>query len=503
MLGLYPADAVRAAEESLMSRVPEGTLMQQAAFGLAVECSRLLREALGYVSGARVVLLVGSGNNGGDALFAGAELQRRGVHVTALLLADRWHAAGSNALIGAGGRVIPGDEADAHLLVGADLIVDGLVGIGASGALRDPMAAAVRRANRADALRVAVDVPSGLSIDDGTVPGEADAVFSADMTVTFGCPKPGHYLFPGTQFSGAVRVVDIGLADLLAEPTWRVLTLVDVLDALPVPQSDTHKYRRGVVGITAGSANYPGAAVLATGGARPMGVGMTVFLDRGDGVAASVLARFPDVVATAEDPRRHPTVAAWVAGPGFLGGPQDAELLAGLLDVEVPVVVDAGALRALARDSELQSRLRARHARGSITVLTPHAGEYAALCGDGADPRDVARDLGSILVRKGPATTITAPDGTAFVDAMGTSALACAGSGDVLSGIIGGLLGAHQRSDMVVDEANAATLVASAVWLHGYVGRCAGRADRPVLATDLMTMIPQAISDVRQGELSW
>jgi len=488
MLGLYPVAVVRTAEAEVLAQMPEGTLMHRAAFGLAVECSRLLREATGSVSGSVVAVLVGAGNNGGDALFAAAQLQRRGAGVVAYTLADRWHQAGARALLGAGGRI----KAFSGSLIEADMIIDGVVGIGARGPLREPARSAVLAANASDALRVAVDIPSGVDVDHGSV---LDGVaFEADMTVTFGCAKPGLFLSPGAGFSGAVRIVDIGLETALPEPMWQVMAPTDVLDHFQGPEPDDYKYTRGVVGVAAGSARYPGAAVLTIGGARYAGVGMTAIVNRRDGVAADAVRAYPDVVTLEDDPRKLQRVRAWVCGPGFIGDSSDAELIRAILECPVPVVLDAGALTTLAYDPTLQELIRERHDRGEITVLTPHAGEFRSLFGrgDGEEHR-----FGAIVVRKGPGTVTHTSLGSGFVDVAGTEDLACAGSGDVLAGLIGGVL-ARRGLDRPTTY-QAGEMVAAAVWLHGLVGRLAASDDRPVLATDLVRVLPDSIAELRRG----
>lgn len=492
MLDLYPVADIRAAEEEAMARVPEGSLMARAAFGLAVECARLLRDVTGGIAGRQIVILVGPGNNGGDALFAGAEMRRRGARVTAIALAERWHESGARALAAAGGRIVDSRQGVGHILDEADVILDGIVGIGASGPLRAEVAAIVERANRADALRVAVDIPSGVDPDSGAVEGHV--AFDADLTVTFGLAKRGLFTMPGREFAGAVRVVDIGLDRYASASDWQVLDERDVLPMVSEPQVADHKYRRGVVGVAAGSSRYPGAAVLTVGGARYAGPGMTTILDRGDGVATEAVWAYPELVTTHEDPRGLDRVRAWVCGPGFVGDHADVELIAGLLECNVPVVLDAGALSAVAADRNLREAILARHRRGSITVLTPHAGEYRALFG--SDP-DAAVGIGAIVVRKGPATSVEDPFGGGFLDTAGTAALATAGSGDVLAGLIAGLLAHNCPSD---DRA-AAQVVAAAVWLHGMAGRCAAEVDRPIVAGDLVRALSEVIAGVRRGSL--
>jgi len=243
MRGVYPVAQVRAAEEALMSRLPDGALMARAAQGLAVECAVLLDR----VYGSRVALLVGAGNNGGDALYAGAALARRGARVHALLLdPKRAHADGLTALQRAGGRVVAAEPGE---LAGVDLVVDGIVGIGGTGGLRPPAAALADAIG--DAITVAVDVPSGVNADTGAVDG---AAVRADVTVTFGALKPGLLIGAGTVHTGELRFVDIGLAPDLAAATTHVLEASDVRALLPVPDETDDKYTRGVVGVIAGSA---------------------------------------------------------------------------------------------------------------------------------------------------------------------------------------------------------------------------------------------------------
>ncbi|MGW4108289.1 NAD(P)H-hydrate epimerase, partial [Streptomyces sp. NPDC004976] len=278
----YSVETVRAAERELMARLPEGALMRRAAAGLAAACA----DVLGRVYGSRVVLRVGSGDNGGDALHAGARLARRGAGVSAVLLApERAHPGGLAALRRAGGRVVGTDIAE-ELIGRSDLVVDGIVGIGGTGGLRPDAVPLAEAAERARAAVVAVDLPSGVDADTGEVRGRA---LRADLTVTFGTHKPGLLIDPAREYAGAVRLVDIGLT-LPDEPEVEALQHADVARLLPVPAAESDKYRRGVVGIAAGSARYPGAAVLAVAGALRGGAGAVRYVGP---AAQAVIARFP------------------------------------------------------------------------------------------------------------------------------------------------------------------------------------------------------------------
>ncbi|MEU2828307.1 NAD(P)H-hydrate dehydratase [Streptomyces lavendulae] len=459
----YSVETVRAAERELMARLPEGALMARAAAGLAAVCAGLL----GRVYGSRVVVLAGPGDNGGDALYAGARLARRGARVTAVPMdPERIHPGGLAALRAAGGRVEPSVPRR------ADLVLDGLLGIGGRGGLR-PAAAALAERIPADALVVAVDLPSGVDADTGEVTGPA---VTADVTVTFGAYKPGLLVDPGASRVGAVRLVDIGLD--LAEPVLEALQHADVARLLPVPTASSDKYRRGVVGVVAGSEQYPGAAVLAVAGALRGGAGAVRYVGP---AADAVLARYPEVLVG------RGRVQAWVVGPG-IGAGRAAEVGRALADRDVPVLVDADGLRGL--DPEV---VRGRRA---ATLLTPHAGEAAALLGVPRESveagrlaavRELARRYGAAVLLKGSTTLVTPAGGGAVrVNPTGTPWLATAGSGDVLSGLAGALLAGG------LPGADAGSVAA---YLHGLAGRLAADG-APVVAQEVAAALPAAWRDV-------
>jgi hydroxyethylthiazole kinase-like uncharacterized protein yjeF len=497
MRNAHAVAEVRAAEQALLARLPDGTLMGRAAAGLATVCVRLL----GQVYGARVVILAGSGDNGGDALFAGALLAGRGAAVTAITAGRRLHEAGAAALRAAGGTISPADGAgetsgadEAGRALGrADLIIDGLLGIGGRGGLREPAAALAARAGQAragGAVVVAVDLPSGVDADTGAVDG---AAIEADVTVTFGTWKPGLLIDPGASRAGAVELIDIGLRDL-AGPAVSALQAADIAALLPRPQAESDKYRRGVLGLLAGSQRYTGAAVLATGSAIHGGAGMVRLMSAQPALTAA-LQHWPEAVTTLADPSAPAKsvetagrVQAWAAGPGMGTDDGAAGLLAAVLAADVPALVDADGITILAGHRELLDR-------SAPTLITPHAGELARLTG--ADRADIearrlehataaAADLGVTVLLKGSTTVIADPGGTVLVNATGSAWLATAGSGDVLSGLAGALLAQG------LPPLHAA---AAAAYLHGIAGRLAADG-APIGAADLITALPAAIRSV-------
>ncbi len=483
---------VRRAEAS--AGVDEPVLMQRAASALAVSCASLLRAARGSVRGARVVGLVGSGNNGGDALWALARLAGRGARCVAVGDPDRMHTPGAQAALRSGAHLLAWGTAEADdELDRADLALDGIVGIGGSGGLRGPASAAVARLAAAGVPIVAVDVPSGVDSDTGEVPGES---VRAAATVCFGVLKPGLLLHPGRAHAGAVEVVDIGLREVDLVPEVTVLGLQDL--ALARPASGAHKYARGVVSVVAGSRQYPGAALLAVGGARQSGVGMVAYGHPGAGtdldpVVSLVISAYPDVV-----PSSGRRVDARCVGPGLGGGRDAADAVLGVLAEPEPAVVDASGLAVLAWQ-EGRRAVAERSARGWVTVLTPHAGEFARLGFDvSGGPLSAARraadSTGAVILLKGPGSVVAAPGGAAHVDAFGGPELATAGPGDVLAGLVAGMLAEPTAAH---DPASVARAVAGAVGLHGLAGRLAGAEGGTVRAPDVVAALPGALARAR------
>lgn len=489
---------MRAAEAAAMSRLPSGELMQRAARALAAECVEILSDRDVRVSGASVALLVGSGDNGGDALYAGAALAARGAQVTALCCSARIHESGHSALRKVGGRSIPADDHEATaVLASADLVLDGILGIGGKGALREPAATAAIAAAASDATVVAVDLPSGVDADTGAV-ADPGAAVTADVTVALGCLKPGLVVPPGAFLADEVRLVDIGIGPDL--PARGAVARVDELDAgcwLPVPGQLDDKYSRGVVGVVAGSDQYPGAGVLCTGAARLGGVGLVRYAGT---ATAAVMARWPDVVPSAGGPADAGRVNAWIIGPG--AGTDDDALarLRTVLESDVPVLIDADGVTLLAGSDDLRDLVRRRHQLGVVTVVTPHEGEFARLgFTTGADRLGAvvgaARELGSVVLLKGAVTLVAEPAGTAWANTTSSPCLATGGSGDVLSGLAGSMLAANSARGLDIEA--GAEILASAAYVHGRAGQLAAAAQGPVTAVEVLAAVGPAIAELR------
>jgi ADP-dependent NAD(P)H-hydrate dehydratase / NAD(P)H-hydrate epimerase len=420
----YSADAIREAEAPLLASLPDGVLMRRAADGLADAIARELVLRTGATAGRSVCAVVGSGDNGGDALWAATFLRRRGAAATAVLLnPERTHQKALAAFRKSGGRVVQSVPAT------TDLVIDGVVGISGTGPLRPAAAEVFSAVDEAAIPVVAVDIPSGVDVQTGATDGPA---VRAELTVTFGGLKPVHALGD----CGRVELIDIGLD--LAPTDVMSFDAADVVARWPMPGPKDDKYTQGVTGVLAGSATYPGAAVLCTGAAVATTSGMVRYAGSAQ---QQVLSHWPEVIASPSAAAAG-RVQAWAVGPGLGTDEAGASALWFALETDLPVIVDADALTILAAHPDLIAN------RSAPTVLTPHAGEFARLAGSPpgddrvAATRRLADQFGATVLLKGNITVIAEPGGPVYLNAAGQSWAATAGSGDVLSGIIGALLAA-------------------------------------------------------------
>ncbi|WP_166973174.1 NAD(P)H-hydrate dehydratase [Brevibacterium atlanticum] len=490
----YPSEVIRDAEVPLLDAgVP---LMARAARALANIGLETLRADHGRVTGTRVSVLAGPGNNAGDALFAAAALARRGAAITVITLFDRTHTEGVAAARSAGAQVIaftPTEDGTSradvlHELTRADLVLDGILGTGGRRGLPDHITALIADwAPHRTGRLIAVDVPSDLDPD----PDGADQRLHADRTVTFGGLKSELVDPRVTAFTGSIDVIDIGL-DLDPElADSELLDSADLAADFPRPEPTGHKYSRGITGVLAGSEDYPGAGVLTTTSAVNAGAGMVRYLGS-PLVAEFVVGLHPEVVSASG------RVDAVVLGPGDPEADHIQAVVDGLSDTNTPVVIDAGGLDMVGRAEAMAGTWLAHRP----LIITPHAGELARLLSRllgeiitagriGQDPagwaRQAAELTGTIVLLKGHHTVIAAPDGFVVLPEPGPASLATAGAGDVLAGILGTLCAiASARSRYGADEAPLpqrqwAHQAGLAVLLHNEAGRraitAAGFAD--------------------------
>jgi NAD(P)H-hydrate epimerase len=517
------AAQMRALDRAAMDTlgVPGLVLMENAGRGVA----ELVRRERPSIAGTEVRIVCGGGQNGGDGFVAARHLANWGARVRVLLVADRAKVAGDAAtflrVLATASQVPIDDLAQAvdpaiwrEHLAGAEVVVDALFGTGLRADVTGVPAAAIGAMNEVRALRVAVDVPSGLDADTGLVRG---AVVRADLTATMGAYKPGLVLDPGVPV-GRIAVVDLGVSprELLTAarekgPLCQLSEGETIRALLPRRPPGAHKGTSGHLLIVAGSAGKTGAALLAARGAFRAGAGLVTVASTAAGQAA-LDAKVAETMTESytegldADDLSHDRIARMAArmravaiGPGIPTGPVMAEVVRRLVtSLPLPLVVDADGLNLLGRDA---ARLAAD--APAPRIFTPHPGEMARLVGGStadvqADRLNAARRLaeasGAIVVLKGARTLVAEPDGTAHVNPAADPRLATAGSGDVLLGVIAALCAQG------LAPADAARV---GVYVHGRSAELASATlgSRLLVASDLPDGIARVVEDeLRAGE---
>jgi NAD(P)H-hydrate epimerase len=497
MTPLFTPRQVRAMDgAAIESGTSSLALMERAAGHLA----RATIDLAGAAYGVRIAVLCGKGNNGGDGIAAARRLRAAGAWPVVGLVAAPEGLSDDAAVQlrrwrGLGGRVT-GDVSSA--LRSADVVVDCLLGTGATGAPRAPYDAVIDQINAHDAPVVACDLPSGVDADTGAVAAQA---VEADVTVSLGAHKRGLALWPARAHVGDMRLGDIGIRSAVDEPAAHLVDAADIVGVLRAPAAGADKRSRGVVVIVAGSDNMSGAAVLAARGALAVGAGLVT-------VATSTLARhfvapqvpeamtvtLPDDDVDEAFERVADACAdadALAIGPG-LGHDQSQVRLVRrcIAELDVPTVLDADGCNAFRHDAAAL----ADH-RTTTLVLTPHRAELTRIC-DPDDPDELwarrvdtvpalAQRWGATIVAKGPGSVTAAPDGRVWINATGTPALATGGTGDVLTSMTVAAVAAG------TDPARVATTVA----LHGLAGQAAAARHevRSVTSADVAAAVPRAL----------
>lgn len=478
--------------------IPGTLLMERAALALIDEA----RELLGELVGKRIYLYCGKGNNGGDGLAAARLFLETGAIITGVLLFPKGQYRGlamENLERAAkyGVNLRDWETINDQELQAADLIIDAVLGTGAVGPATGVAAAAIERINCSGRPVLAVDLPSGIGIDSGEVPGPA---VRARRTVTFGLAKPGLLIFPGAEYAGDITIKTIGFPSQLleaAELKIESLSSAECGSLLPRRKATAHKGSAGHVLVIGGSSGMTGALALATMGALRSGGGLVT-------AALRPGLSFPEkpleiISGTWQDLgnswQRYSSI---VIGPGLSTAPDGAVMLAQVLNqTSAPLIIDADGLNLLASGVRLPDR------PGNPTVLTPHPGEMSRLTGLSiaaiqADRMGIARRFASqwgvTVVLKGARTVIAAPDGSCYINVTGNPGMATAGMGDVLAGVIGGL---------IAQGLSATTAAVVGCYLHGLAGdRVAARLGMAgLIADDLLPEIPQAMAALRGNSL--
>ena len=488
--------------------VASSVLMENAGKAIALK----VNSELASLGAGTVAIVAGAGNNGGDGFVAARHLHEAGHPVKVIVLADEKSFSGDAAanlkkLSGLLEPVFNPDKASTKsVLADAAVIVDAIFGTGFKGKAPEEAAAAICVINCPDAYVLAVDIPSGVEADTGKVGG---AVVEAEETVTFGLPKLGCVVYPGAAYTGRLSVVDIGFPQELIDRAGR-LEMPEPKDiALFLPERSPQSYKQSVgrVLVVAGSVGMTGAAALCAQAALKSGAGivtlacpaslndilevklaevMTYPLPETEGRTLALDAA-PEVLNLLKD------FDILVLGPGLS---RNAETVGAIRKIvensQTPLVLDADGINALEGLPELL------HNRHGETIITPHPGELARICGGDAKAvstdrlakaAEAAEDTHSVTVLKGARSIIAGPDGDLTINPTGNSGLASAGTGDVLAGMIGGLWAQHMR------QYNAAV---AGVFIHGLAGDLAvqDRTIYSLTALDVIEYLPEAFSAV-------
>jgi hydroxyethylthiazole kinase-like uncharacterized protein yjeF len=481
---LTPGEMSACDRHTIAGGVPGIVLMEKAGRAVADAVAR-------HPLGTRVVAVCGPGNNGGDGFIAARVLAERGYPVQVLLLGDAAALRGDAAEAARRwGRPI--EAAEPAALAGAGVIIDALFGAGLNRAADDVARAMIEAMNVSGAPIVAVDLPSGINGASGAVMGVA---VKARESITFFRRKPGHVLLPGRLHAGTVRVADIGIPDSVLEQV-QIETFANGPDlwgrAFPVPRLDGHKYSRGHAVVLSGDVSFTGAARLAARAALRAGAGLVTLASPRPALAVNaaaslaVMVRAVDGAAELTALLADQRLNAVALGPGLGVGEATRALVAAALDGARAVVLDADALTSFQDTPD--ALFHAIAARDRPVVVTPHGGEFARLFGKDSQAtqslskldqaRAAARTAGATVLLKGPDTVIAAPDGRAAINENAPPWLATAGAGDVLAGIITGLM----AQGMPAFEAACA-----GAWLHGEAGNAAGPG---LIAEDLSEAFP-------------
>jgi len=481
---LTPNEMAECDRLAIAAGTPGIALMEKAGRAVADAVAR-------HPLGTRVVVVAGPGNNGGDGFIAARVLAERGYPVRMLLLGEV-AALRNDAAEAARRWGRPIEQATPEAMAGAGVIVDALFGAGLNRSVEGAPKAIIEAMNARGTAIVAVDLPSGINGASGAVMGSA---VKARESVTFFRRKPGHVLMRGRLHAGAVRVADIGIPDSVLEHV-RPQTFANGPalwgPLFPIPALDGHKYSRGHAVVVSGGMSSTGAARLAARGALRAGAGLVTLASPRAALAVNAAQNLAVMVRAVDGPqelrqllsdKRLSTVAL---GPGLGVGADTRALVGAALEGDRAVVLDADALTSFADNPA--ALFGAIKGGRSPVVLTPHQGEFLRLFNGSLQDADRASKLaitkfaaklsGAVVLLKGPDTVIAAPDGRAAINENAPPWLATAGAGDVLAGMIAGLLAQH----MPAFEGACA-----AVWLHGEAGNEAGPG---LISEDLPEALP-------------
>lgn len=491
--------------------IPGPVLMENAAAAVMAEMERFFEG----LANARIGIICGKGNNGGDGLALARRLSIRGVAVRVALLSS-FAAVKGEAKVNL--SILRKTDVElvqnassrslADIIAWSDVLVDAMLGVGLSSPLKGTYAQAVDMINASGNPVVAVDIPTGIDADTGAVLG---AAVKADLTVTMALLKRGLVLYPGAAYAGAVRIADIGIPREVIEKEKASMSLLDrgaVRGVISTRVLDAHKGDFGHLMVVAGSPGKAGAAVMAAAGALRAGAGL-VSVATPNNLVPIIQSRIAEAMCVPSAESREGTLgvgseeellkamrkmSACAIGPGLSTHYETVQAVRSLIQrLTIPAVIDADGLNALVGFTDILKRVKAS------VILTPHPGEMGRLLGISSD--EVQKDRITIasgfalkhnvtLVLKGAATLVATPQGWVFVNSTGNPGMATGGTGDALTGMIGGFL---------AQGYGASQAACLGVYLHGLAGDLAAKekGETSMLAGDLIEKIPEAIKEIK------
>ncbi len=493
--------------------IPSIVLMENAGLKVADAIER----KYGPLKGKYVYIFAGSGNNGGDGMVVARHLFNQKVKAKIFLLAEKKNIKGDAATnlaitekMGIPMREITSPafvESLEKELAKADIVVDALLGTGAEGAPRGLMKKIIDLINKHSKNTVAVDIPTGVDADTGEVRGEA---IKAEYTVSLAYPKRGLYLYPGMDYAGEIEIADIGIPTGLEEDkiNSELLTLAGISKKLFFRKPSSHKGSFGHLLVIAGSPGMTGAASLTALSALRVGAGL-VTLGIPEDLNPILETKLTEVMTLPLPQSKDKTLCkegfekikdfsqrceAMAIGPGISSTKQTKELISTIIDqLDIPLVIDADGINVLAGELSLLKKYKAP------LIITPHPGEMSRLVGASVEEiqKDrigftmaLARRIGAIVVLKGARTVIASKQGNSWVNLTGNPGMATGGSGDILTGIIGGLL---------TQKLSCLEAAKTGVYLHGYAADLAAqkKGEISLIASDTLETIPEATRRIK------
>jgi len=501
-------------EKAVKDGMPEIELMERAGTGLVA----VLKEEIPNIKRKKFIVFVGSGNNGGDGLVAARELKESGAEVKVVLLAEEREMKENTKRNLSRAKAVsieamPFEELSLgrikQEISNSDVVIDGIFGTGFSGAIGAPIKDIIESINGSKKYVVACDIPSGVNGDTGEVRGVCVA---SDLTVTFAYPKRGLFLYPGYRFSGSIRVVDIGIEEKDLVSRWNVITSSEVREILPKRIKEAHKKDFGHILVLAGSCGMTGAATLTCQGALRIGAGL-VTLGIPESLNTIMEIKITEAMTLPLPETEEKTLSssgigeilnfierrdvdALVIGPGLSTNRDTGRLVKKLLSkLDLPCVLDADGINLLVGEGGLE-KLKAE------IIITPHPGELGRLLGKKADEiqRDrikhafqFSKENNLICVLKGY-QTVVAKGEDIFINPLGNPGMASGGVGDVLSGMIGGLVGQLCSRPTEMKDSLLSAAIAG-VYLHSLAGDLArnDKGEMGLIASDIVDRIPLAV----------